>query len=88
MQRILTLSRLRSTAPSLPLPLRLPRHLATMTGAAETDTQASTIAHSSGITPSSLQKTLTEKLEASHVDIEDMSGTSPPLLPFAKASNR
>ncbi|KAK0517523.1 hypothetical protein JMJ35_000678 [Cladonia borealis] len=44
------------------------------TGAAETDTQASSVADSSNITPSSLEKTLTEKLNASHVDIEDMSG--------------
>ena len=48
-------------------------------GAAETDTQASSIASTSGITPSSLQKTLTEKLQASHVDIEDMSGTHSPI---------
>lgn len=42
--------------------------------AAETDTQAETVANTSGITAESLQKTLTEKLEAKHVDIEDMSG--------------
>ena len=42
--------------------------------AAETDTQAAAVANTSGVTPASLQKTLTEKLEAQHVDIEDMSG--------------
>ena len=42
--------------------------------AAETDTQAETVANTSGITTESLQKTLTEKLEAKHVDIEDISG--------------
>lgn len=44
------------------------------TGAAETDTQAENAANSSGITPSSLQDTLKEKLQAEYVDIEDMSG--------------
>ncbi|KAL8706201.1 MAG: hypothetical protein Q9201_000707 [Fulgogasparrea decipioides] len=44
------------------------------TGAAETDTQAANVANSSGITASSLQDTLKEKLVAEHVDIEDMSG--------------
>ena len=42
--------------------------------AAETDTQAAKAANSSGITPASLTTTLTEKLEAKHVDINDMSG--------------
>ena len=42
--------------------------------AAETDTQAETVANTSGITTESLQKTITEKLEAEHVNIEDMSG--------------
>lgn len=42
--------------------------------AAETDTQAKTAANTSGITTKSLQQTITEKLEAKHVDIEDMSG--------------
>ncbi|KAI4127610.1 MAG: hypothetical protein LQ338_003105, partial [Usnochroma carphineum] len=44
------------------------------TGAAETDTQAENAAKTSGITPSSLQNTLREKLQAEYVDIEDMSG--------------
>ena len=43
-------------------------------GAAETDTQADAVANTSGVTIESLQRTLTEKLEAKHVDIEDMSG--------------
>lgn len=47
--------------------------------AAETDTQA---ANSSGITPASLTTTLTEKLEAKHVDINDMSGMF--LMPWGK----
>lgn len=42
--------------------------------AAETDTQAKTVANTSGITTESLQETITEKLEAKHVNIEDMSG--------------
>ena len=42
--------------------------------AAETDTQAEAVANTSGVTTESLQKTLIEKLEAKHVDIEDMSG--------------
>ncbi|KAI4152447.1 MAG: hypothetical protein L6R39_001823 [Caloplaca ligustica] len=50
------------------------RTLAMSTGAAETDTQAENAANSSGITPSSLQDTLKEKLQAEYVDIEDMSG--------------
>ncbi|KAM0794441.1 bola protein [Usnea florida] len=42
--------------------------------AAETDAQAEKVANTSGITTETLQKTITEKLEAKHVDIEDMSG--------------
>ncbi|MCJ1287688.1 hypothetical protein MMC26_007040 [Xylographa opegraphella] len=41
---------------------------------AETDAQAAELANTSGITPTSLQKTLTEKLDAEHVTIEDISG--------------
>ncbi|KAL9026112.1 MAG: hypothetical protein Q9196_005178 [Gyalolechia fulgens] len=44
------------------------------TGAAETDTQAEKVANTSGITISSLQQTLKEKLGAEYVAIEDMSG--------------
>ncbi|KAL8642015.1 MAG: hypothetical protein Q9228_001248 [Teloschistes exilis] len=43
-------------------------------GAAETDTQATTTANTSGITASSIQEALKEKLQAEYVDIEDMSG--------------
>jgi len=42
--------------------------------AAETDTQAAEAANTSGVTPATLKTTLTEKLEAKHVDINDMSG--------------
>ncbi|MCJ1450679.1 hypothetical protein MMC28_001012 [Mycoblastus sanguinarius] len=42
--------------------------------AAETDTQAAAVANTTGITTDSLSKTLTEKLEAKHVAIEDISG--------------
>ncbi|MCJ1294274.1 hypothetical protein MMC34_005832 [Xylographa carneopallida] len=41
---------------------------------AETDTQAAEAASTSGITPTSLKSTLTEKLDAQHVAIEDISG--------------
>lgn len=41
---------------------------------AETDTQAAAVANTSGITPASIKTTLTEKLEAQHVDIDDISG--------------
>ncbi|MCJ1384223.1 hypothetical protein MMC17_007339 [Xylographa soralifera] len=41
---------------------------------AETDTQAAEVANTSGITPMSLKKTLTEKLDAQYVTIEDISG--------------
>ena len=89
MQRILPHSR-RLLKIARPQPLRqIPRFYANMsstTGAASTDTQASTIASSSGITPSSLQKTLTEKLSASYVDVEDMSGKHlPPITPTPNA---
>lgn len=50
-------------------------HLASMS-AAKTDSQAANAANSSGITPSSLQSTLTEKLEAQYVNVEDISGES------------
>ena len=43
-------------------------------GAAETDTEAAATANTSGITAQSLTATLREKLEASHVDINDISG--------------
>jgi stress-induced morphogen len=39
-----------------------------------TDTEAEQTQQSSGITPDSLETTLKEKLEASHVDISDLSG--------------
>ncbi|KAL8674897.1 MAG: hypothetical protein Q9168_000700 [Polycauliona sp. 1 TL-2023] len=48
--------------------------LAMSTGAAETDTQAAHAASTSGVTVSSLEQTLKDKLGAEHVDIEDMSG--------------
>ena len=70
MQRFNTLVRLR-------LPRPFPRSYANMSApsAAETDTQAENVANTSGITTESLRKTITDKLEAKHVDIEDMSGT-------------
>ena len=42
--------------------------------AAETDTQAANVANASGITPATLKTTLTEKLEAQHVEVQDISG--------------
>jgi len=42
---------------------------------ARTDTEAAEKQASTGITPDTLKSTLIEKLEASHVDIEDLSGT-------------
>ncbi|KAI4119937.1 MAG: hypothetical protein LQ345_000196 [Seirophora villosa] len=44
------------------------------TGAAETDTQAENVATASNITPSSMQNTLKEKLQAEYTAIEDLSG--------------
>ena len=44
------------------------------TGAAETDTQAANNASASGITPTSLQIALKERLDAQYVDVEDLSG--------------
>ena len=44
---------------------------------ARTDTEASSNQASSGVTPDTLGATLREKLEASHVDIQDLSGKSP-----------
>lgn len=46
---------------------------------AETDTQAAVVANTSGITPTSIKTTLTEKLEAQHVEIDDISGIFAPL---------
>ncbi|MCJ1351688.1 MAG: hypothetical protein MMC33_001672 [Icmadophila ericetorum] len=43
-------------------------------GAAETDTQATEVANTTGVTPDSLKSTLTEKLGAEHVDVMDISG--------------
>jgi hypothetical protein len=53
-----------------------PKHFGTMTGAAKTDIQAAVVANASGITSGSLQSTLREKLQAEHVDVEDISGMS------------
>ena len=53
-----------------------------MASAAETDTQAEIVANTSGITPDSLKATLKEKLQASHVDINDMSGEAPTFSPL------
>lgn len=44
---------------------------------ARTDTEASSNQASSGVTPDTLGATLREKLEASHVDIQDLSGSLP-----------
>lgn len=75
MQRLNSILRLRPVQRSSPF-RSIPRSYANMSApsAAETDTQAETVANTSGITTESLQKTLMEKLEAKHVDIEDMSG--------------
>lgn len=75
MQRFISVPRFRSAL--LPI-LTHPRSQAyanmSAPSAAESDTQAEATANTSGITPDSLQKTLTEKLDAKYVDIEDMSG--------------
>lgn len=78
MQRLINPYRLR-TAPSIrffPFPPQFRRY-ANMDGpgAAATDTEAAAVANKSGITPQSLSTTLKEKIQAQHVDIEDMSGT-------------
>lgn len=49
--------------------------------AAETDTEAAAVANTSGITTQSISNTLKEKIQAQHVDIEDMSGTPKPRCP-------
>ncbi len=75
MQRLNNLLRLRPA--QIPINRRLfPKFYANMSApsAAETDTQAENVANTSGITTESLRNTITEKLEAKHVDIEDMSG--------------
>jgi len=45
--------------------------------AARTDTEAEQNQNQTGITVDTLRKTLVEQLEATHVEIEDMSGISP-----------
>lgn len=47
-----------------------------MSDAAESDVPTDSTTNNSGITTSSLKSTLTEKLEAEHVDVEDISGTT------------
>lgn len=57
---------------------------------ARTDTEATSNQNSSGVTPATLDATLREKLEAQHVDIADLSGTSTnhfPHLPFCGAQS-
>lgn len=77
MQRLNNILRLRP-APQLSIPspssLRPYSNMSAPPSAAETDSQAAAVANTSGITTESLQRTITEKLEAEHVDIEDMSG--------------
>lgn len=46
----------------------------TAAAAAETGAQGAEVANTSDITPASLSSTLTEKLEALYVDVEDISG--------------
>lgn len=43
---------------------------------ARTDTEATQVQNSTGITPEHLKETLVRKLDASHVQIQDMSGTA------------
>lgn len=88
MRNLLRPQYLRQASRSLTAP-RWPRPYATMNtpGAAETDTEAAAIANSSGITPRTLSATLREKLEASHVDINDISGTYTP-SPIKKPQSR
>ena len=45
---------------------------------ARTDVEASQNQESTGVTPETLSATLKDKLEASHVDISDLSGTRQP----------
>jgi len=42
--------------------------------AAQTDRDAERVQASSGITPESIEKTLKERLNATRIDIQDMSG--------------
>lgn len=51
--------------------------------AAPSDTAAAQGVNTSGITPESLEATLSSKLGAEHVKIEDMSGMSPRLYLIA-----
>lgn len=53
----------------------------TTTSAARTDTEARENQNQTGITVDTLRKTLLNELQATHVDIEDMSGTFPRLSP-------
>lgn len=82
MQRFITSSLFRSTRPLLPY-YSIPRYHSNMSapGAAETDTQAEKAASETGITPESLSNALKEKIEANHVEIEDMSG----MLSYSRA---
>lgn len=76
MQHFTTLSRLFPRQSSSVARQIYTHHYANMSApkAAETDAQAENAANTTGITTASLQKTLEEKLEAKHVDVEDMSG--------------
>lgn len=52
-----------------------PRFHSSTPMAAPTDTQAEAVQSTTGITPESLAQTLREQLEATHVQIEDISGS-------------
>lgn len=49
---------------------------------ARTDVEATHNQLSSGVTPESLKATLFEKLEAQHVDIQDLSGKCDKIFPL------
>lgn len=62
------------STPSQPDPTHLIKDMDPPTAAARTDAEATTTQNQTGITPSTLRKTLLEELQATHVEIEDMSG--------------
>lgn len=54
---------------------------------ARTDSEASAAQETTGITPETLGATLSHKLEASHVDIQDLSGITRFVPSLDAASN-
>lgn len=75
-------SHFRLHIPIPPNPKSIPRVRIFQTMSARTDTEATNTQLTSGVTPDTLKSTIQTKLEASHVEIVDLSGIHAPSPPL------